>query len=416
MAELALLGGDPLRRRPYPTGPCIDRHEHEAVDRVLDSGLLSGFVGVPGPEFLGGPEVRGLEEQWAGLGDYGMVVAMNSATAALHAGVAALELPRGAEVIVPPFTMSATVAAVHMAGLVPRFADLDPDLFVITADTVAAAITASTRAVLVVHLFGQMAPMAPLIELARSSGLAILEDAAQAPGATQDGLWAGHDTAGAVYSFNQNKIITCGEGGLLATDRPGVALRAQLIRNHLESVVGAYPEVEAGGRVGWNYRLGEIEAAIAQAQTDKLARLAADRVVLADRLTSAVNEIPGLIAPVTAPGNTHSYFSYAVRFDASIWGCNRRSFVAALQAEGVPCAAGYIPPLYRLPMFGPDARQADFSKQFPVTERLANQELVLVSACRYPATSDDIDGVASAIEKCWENRGELAAAESVTSA
>jgi len=415
VAALALFGGAPVRKTPYPPArPYIDREEHAAVGRVLDTGVLSGFIGAPGPSFLGGPEVRALEEQWAQLGGYGTVVAVNSATAALHAGIAALELPQGAEVIVPTFTMSATVAAVRMAGLVPRFADLDPALFVLTADTVKPAITSDTVAIIVVHLFGQMAPMSPLIKLARSEGLAILEDAAQAPGATQFGQWAGHGTAGAVYSFNQNKIITCGEGGLLATDEPSIALRAQLIRNHLESVIVAFPQVEADNRVGWNYRLGEIEAAISHAQTRKLQWLAADRAALAERLTTALRDIPGITPPETHPGNSHTYFSYAVRFDEAVWGCSRASVVEALQAEGVPCSAGYVAPLYRLPMFGVDARRADFATRFPVTEQLADRELVLLSACRYPATPDDLDTVAAAIEKCWDNRADLAAADDKT--
>jgi perosamine synthetase len=412
---LALLGGVPVRRGPYPGGPFIDSEEYTAVNRVLESGVLSGFIGAPGPNFLGGPEVRSLEEQWAELGGYQSVVAVNSATAALHAGLAASELRPSGEVIVPPLTMSATIAAVRMAGLVPVFADIDPDLFVLTANTVEAMITPQTVAILVVHLFGQMAPMTPLIELARSNGLMILEDAAQAPGASHNGRWAGHDTAGAIYSFNQNKIITCGEGGLLATDNPSITLRAQLVRNHMESVVGAYPEVHAEDRFGWNYRLGEIEAAIAGAQTRKLPRLVANRVMLAERLTCAIRDVPGLVPPRTAPGNTHTYFCYAVRFDDAIWGCTRRSFVAALQAEGVPCAAGYVPPLYRLPMFGANASTKNFAVHFPVTEQLAARELVLVSACRYPATVDDIDTVGAAVEKCWEHRFELAAAELITS-
>jgi perosamine synthetase len=405
VSNLAIHGGTAVRSSPYPGGPCLDDAERDAVQKVLDSGVLSGFIGTPGDHFFGGPAVRDLEAHWAALGEYRNVVSVNSATAALHAGMVGLGLPKGAEVVVPPLTMSATVAAALMCGLVPRFADLDPHLFTLTAETVEPVLTDRTAAIAVVHLFGQMAPMEGLRSLAQRRGLRVLEDAAQAPAATQHGVAPGADTAGAIYSLNQHKTITCGEGGLLATNDDTVAARARLVRNHAESTVGQYPDIDPVGLVGWNYRLTEIDAAIALSQTGKLERLTNHRVALAAQLRAGLEDLPGLVSPSVLPGNQHVYFTFATRFDRETWGCTREQFVAALQAEGVPCAAGYVDPLHRLPLFSKADRLPD--GEVPVAVRLAEQELVLLPVCRHPATSGDIDHVIEALHKCWHGRAEL---------
>jgi dTDP-4-amino-4,6-dideoxygalactose transaminase len=385
----------------------IDDDERQRVARVFDNGTLSGFIATPGDHHLGGPEVRGLEGDWCALGSYDDVVAVNSATAGLHCAMAALHLSAGAEVIVPPYTMSATVAAVVMVGATPRFADVDPDLFTLTAETIEPYLSDRTEAIVPVHLFGQMAPMDGIARLAARRGLALVEDAAQAPGASQDGRWPGARSAGAVFSLNQHKTITCGEGGLLATNDNGVATVARLLRNHAESVVQAYPDVDPGGLVGWNYRLTEVEAAIGRAQTAKLDHLTSHRTSLADRLRAGFAGVPGLEPPRVHAGNTHVYFTFAVKFDGSVWGCGRHQLVEALRAEGVPCSAGYVEPLYGLPLFTtrPDPLYAP--ERFPTCERLATDELVLLHVCAWPAEDADIDDVVEALEKCWAERAAL---------
>lgn len=403
--DLALLGGTPTVDEALPGGPFLDHSELASVQRVLKSGNLSGFVGSPGEHHFGGPEVRALEEQWSSLGDYAGVVAVNSATAGLHAGLEAMELPEGSEVIVPPYTMSATAAAVRMARLRVRFADVDPEVFTLTAETVTRALTDKTRAILVVHLFGQMAPMAELRELAERKGLLILEDAAQVPGATHHRVWPGHHTIGAVFSLNQNKTITCGEGGLVASNDERVLDIARLVRNHAESVIGAYPDVTNKQLIGCNYRITEVDAAIAAAQTRKLQFLTEWRVTLAQQLTSELSGIPGLTTPVVLEGNEHVYFVYPVLFDSEEWGVDRRVLVKALVAEGVPCIEGYVPPLYRLPLFE-DARRSP-ENDFPACENLSSERLILITSCRWPVTKAQNDKVASAIAKCWDKRDRL---------
>jgi dTDP-4-amino-4,6-dideoxygalactose transaminase len=243
--------------------------------------------------------------------------------------------------------------------------------------------------------------MKGLVELARERDLLILEDAAQSPGATHDGFWPGHGTKGAVYSFNQHKPITSGEGGLLVSDEQRVLDIAGLMRNHAESVVSAYPDIPQD-MIGWNYRLTEVEAAIARCQTDKRESLTSWRVRLAGRLTDRIAEIPGLTPPHVLEGNTHVYFTYPVLYDASEWGIPRELFVEALRAEGVPCAAGYAAPLHRLPAFR-TSTPVDLS----TCERLADEALVLIAACRWPVSDDEIDQVGDALGKCWDERDAL---------
>ncbi len=316
-----------------------------------------------------------------------------------------MDLPLGSVVIVPPLTMSATVAAVLLAGLKARFADVDPSLFTLNAETVEKMLDDDVSAIVVVHLFGQMAPMNELRSLAASRGLKILEDAAQAPGATQAGYWPGHGTMGAVFSLNQNKVITCGEGGLLASNDPDVVERARLIRNHGESCVHAFPSVDAENIVGLNYRLTEIEAAIALAQTAKLEILNQHRIDLAARLSNRLRAVPGIEIPVIGQGNRHVYFTYALRLDSEMWEIPRSALVEALRAEGVPCAPGYVDPLFRLPLFRRFGSKWDFDPAlFPVSTRIADDELILINACRWPSSNELIDKVSDAFEKCWEGR------------
>src|SRR3989338_11562605 len=210
VAKLALRGGTPVLKKPYPPVYTIGKREIAAVMQVLKKGPLSAFLGVAGEYFLGGKRVLSLEHAFTKKFKVQHAVSFNSATTALHGAIVALGIGPGDEVIVPPYTMSATAMAVLMNGAVPIFADIDPDTFCLDANAVEKAITKRTKAIFVVNLFGQTADFGKLLPLARKYKLKIIEDNAQAPGALFRGRYTGGIGDIGVFSFNVHKTIQSG--------------------------------------------------------------------------------------------------------------------------------------------------------------------------------------------------------------
>lgn len=424
--RLAINGGEPVRRAGFPAQNTIGAEERAAVLEVLDSGVLSGFVADWGEEFLGGPRVRACERAFAERLAAHDAVAVNSATTGLQVALAAAGVGPGDEVIVSPYTMSASASAVLMQNAVPVFADIEDETYGLAPDSVAALVNGRTRAIVVVHLFGHPARMDGLLEIADRRGLAVIEDAAQSIGATWNGLETGTLGRAGVLSLNFHKIIHCGEGGMVLPSDSEVAMRARLVRNHGELSVE-----EAGvglpNAIGSNFRMTEIEASIATEQLRKLDGLLAVRRELAARLTVRLAAIPGLAPATVADGCTHSYYVFPVRvLGDELDGIDRGRVARALEAEGIPVAEGYVRPIYLQPTYqeriARGARgcpwscghwQGDISYEkgiCPVTERLHEHELLLLDVTRTPLAERDVDDVADAFEKVFEHLDELRAA------
>jgi len=313
-------------------------------------------------------------------------------------------------VIVPPTTMSATVAAVLLCGALPVFADIDEETFNLNADDVAAKVGQRTAAIIAVDLFGQPAALDELERIARQRGIPLVEDNAQAPAALFDGRWAGTIGDVGVFSLNQHKTIHCGEGGVAVTNDDGIAFRLQLVRNHGEVVLDLMEGRPYEALVGSNYRLTEPIAAIANVQFTKLDQLTAWRVGLAEHLSELLAGIDCLLAPVVHPKATHVYFTYPMRFDAERAGIPRDLFVRALAAENLPISAGYVKPIYLYPVFQHPPRKSvpalygrerpDYSAGLcPVAERMYERELLLTDVCRYPLTTDEVDVFVAGIKR-----------------
>lgn len=419
-AALAIHGGPPVRSRPFPPQATIGDEERRAVLEVLDSGVLSQFLGEWGDDFMGGPRVRACEDAFARRLGAAHAVAVNSATTGLHVALAAAGLGPGDEVIVSPYTMSASAAVILLQNAIPIFADVEDETFGLDPSSVAERITERTRGIMVTHLFGHPARMDGLLELARQHDLVIIEDAAQSIGATWDGRETGTLGAAGVLSLNYHKIVHSGEGGIILTDDPEIALRARLSRNHGEVVVEDTDLASLVNTIGSNYRMTEIEAAIAVAQLGKLDGLLDTRREIASYLTERLTEVPGITPPTVCPRATHSFYVYPMRLNADeLGGATRADVARALQAEGVPVAEGYVRPLYLQPMYqqriargargcpwtcghwnGEVSYEAGIC---PVTERLYDTELLLVDVCRHPLTIADARDVADAAEKVMSN-------------
>ena len=333
--SLAINGGTPVIEKPFPPYRSLGEEEIAAANRVLRSGVLSAFIGTPGPFFYGGPEVQALEREAAERFHVKHVVSVNSWTSGLVAAMGAIGLEPGDEVIVTPWTMVATATAILQWNAIPVFADIDPQTFNIDPKAVEAAITPRTRAIAAVDIFGQSADMPALRAIADRHGLKLVTDTAQAPGALIDGVPAGSTADIGGFSLNYHKHIHCGEGGLLVTNNDHLAERLRLIRNHGEAVINSDQPEELANILGQNFRLGEIEAAIAREQLHKLPGLVASRQHAAARLTQALSRLPGLTPPQVSANATHVYYVYGITLDLEKLNCDRAWIVQALKAEGV---------------------------------------------------------------------------------
>lgn len=423
--KLAIFGGDPVRKTPFPTYRTIGEEEKRAVLEVLDSGVLSQFLGTWSPDFFGGPRVQRLEREWAAYFGAAHAVTVNSATSGLYAAVGAAGAGPGDEVIVSPYTMAASATAAIVNGAIPVFADIDPRTFCLSAETIRERLTPYTKAILVVDIFGYPADFQPIMRLARERGITVIEDAAQAPGARRGGKWAGTLADIGVFSLNYHKTIHTGEGGVVVTDDERLAERVQLIRNHGEVVVREKGTLDLVNMVGFNYRMTEIEAAIGSEQLKKLQELVARRVELAEQLTVLLRDLPGIAVPAVERNVDHGYYVYPIKYDRQVLGVSRSSFGAALRAEGLPISEGYVRPIYLEPMyqqriaFGRDGFPFTYSGYkgtvsydrgiCPVAERMHFEEVLCLTICHADSSPSDIDDAAKIFLKVTGRANDLAA-------
>jgi len=428
--KLAIKGGSATRSKDFTTRRTMGDAEKKAVMEVMESGELSGFFGSPGPQWLGGEKVKQFERKWADNYGYKHAISVNSWTTGLMTAVGAMGIGPGDEVIVSSYTMSASATSILFYGGIPIFADIDPNTFNITAATIEPLITPRTKAIMVVHIFGQTAEMEAIMELARKHNLKVIEDGAQSPGVKYKGkpICGFGDIGG--FSLNYHKHIHTGEGGMLVTNDDQVALRCQLIRNHGENLVEVQPIEDLTNMLGSNYRLTELQAAIGIAQLDRLDGYVAHRQRLASSFSKQLAAIPGLSPAKVANGAEHAYYLYPVKYDASITGISRNAFVQAVNAELPPVQVweqtgfieGYIKPLYLSPLYQKKIAigrtgfpwnanagvEYNYSKGIcPVVERMYDQDLIYTPLMREPLTETDIDDFVAAIKKVLVNAGEL---------
>ena len=420
---LALLGGPPAIRTPLP--PCISLGEDDvaAAASVIRSGVLSGYIGAPGDAFMGGERVRAFEAQAAAYFGVRHAIAVNSWTSGLICAVAAIAIEPGDEIITTPWTMAATATAILHCGGVPVFADIDRRTYNIDPACVERLISPRTKAVMAVDIFGQSADMQALRALCRKHGLALLGDTAQAPGARCHGRAAGTLADIGGYSLNYHKHIHCGEGGVLVTDDDRLARRLALVRNHAEAVIDSEDPAELAGMMGYNFRLGEIEAAIGSVQLEQLAPRVAARQLAAAQLDAGLTGLAGLSTPYVAEGNTHAYYIYAMQIDSARLGLSRQRLLQALRAEGVPGLVGNYQNLHLLPMFrhrvayGTQgfpwrSAQHDSSVTYgpglcPVAEELHNQSFFGLALGQFAHGPEEISLIVAAFQKVWAQRDAL---------
>jgi dTDP-4-amino-4,6-dideoxygalactose transaminase len=431
--KLSIHGGEPVRKTPFPAHNTIGAEEKKAVGRVLDSGVLSKYLGCWHDDFYGGPEVRALENEWADFFGVKHAIAVNSCTSGLYSAVGAIGIEPGDEIIVPPYTMSATAMAPLIYNAIPVFADIEEDCFCLDPKSVEERITERTKAIIVVDLFGQPYDADAINRIAKEHGLYVIEDTAQAPGAVYKGRFAGTLGDIGIYSLNYHKHIHCGEGGIIVTNNDGLAEKVRLIRNHAEAVVENKGVADLTNMIGFNFRMTELEAAVARCQLKKLPQLLEKRLENCRYLEDRLSQIPAIVPPCVREDTIHVYYAHACKFREDIAGVSRDTFIDAVSAElqpfenreseGVTLGYGYVKPIYLLPLFQkkiaygangfpftePNYRgNTNYSKgSCPVTEKMHEKELILHDFMLPSMTTNDMDDVARAFEKVWKNRKEL---------
>ncbi len=415
--KLALLGGDKTITVPFKPYQPIGAEEAQAAREVIDSGVLSKFIGAWHEDFFGGPKVRQFEQACAEHFGVRHAVTVNSWTSGLIAAVGAIGIEPGDEVIVSPWTMCASATAILHWNAIPVFADIDPVTFCLDPRSVEANISPQTKAIMAVDIFGHPADMDTLMAIARRHGLKVISDSAQAPGARYKGKYAGTLADVGGISLNYHKHIHTGEGGVLFTNDDRIADRLRLIRNHAEAVVGDMGIDDLTNMIGFNFRLGEIECAIGIEQLKKLPALVRGRQRIAEKLTQGLANLPGLRLPAVMPGCTHAYYVYPMVIDSERIGVSRETLAAALSAEGIPGLSTRYQNIHLLPMF---QKKIAFGKSgFPWTseicqrpikyakgicpeaETLNDTSYMGLALCAHELTPNEVEEIITAFYKVW---------------
>jgi len=395
---MSAAGGDDLVKQRWPMLGAADR---AAVARVLDRGVLSG---------AGAPEMKALEAEFAELIGAGRCLATNSGTAALHIALAAAGLGRGDEVIVPALSFIATAQAVLHEGATPVFADVDPATFNIDVADAARRVTRRTRAIVPVHLHGLPADMDEVNGLAREHGLVVIEDAAQAHGATYRGRPVGTIGTMAAFSLNSTKNFPAGEGGLFVTSDETLYGRAARVRfdglDMPSKWDAARPLDDEADSVahsrGWMYLPGELTSALARAQLPRLAETTARAQRNGARLTERLRGLRAVETPIVPPDRTHVFHKYRVRLDPQRAGSSlapnlvRDRLLEALRAEGVEAVLWQELALPHHPLFANP-------EPYP-NATAALDGSIIIGSQSYPLFAQPlpvIDAWADAFEKVW---------------
>ncbi len=407
MSKLALLGGAPVRAKPWPEWPVWGEPEEKRLLEVLHSGQWGKIYGGVTEEF---------EREFATIAGAEHCIGVLTGTAALEVALRAVGVEAGAEVIIPPYTFMATATTVLDVGAVPVWADISPDTWTIDPDAIEALITPRTAAIIPVHVAGNPCRMDEIEAIAEVRGISIIEDAAQAHGALYQGAPAGSLGDAACFSFQASKNLSAGEGGAVTSNDRQVAERAWSLHNcGRVKDRGWYEHC----LMGWNHRMTEFQAAVLLGQMTRFEEQRETRWRNADRLTGLLADVEGVsTATIPGEGSRSAVHLMLVNYDPQAFrGLPRAKFLEALAAEGVPAAPGYVP-LYKAEMFARNGKRSsaerftgktlDFAKvKCPVCERICDGEGFWIYQKQFLGPESDMDDIAEAIRKIQSHAAAL---------
>ena len=392
--QLAIEGGPPLRKQPFAPWPSFSRDEVTAATRVLESGRVNYWTGDEGREF---------EAEFAAYVGCKHAIALSNGTVALELALEAVGIRPGDEVVVTSRTFIASASCVVMRGATPVMADVDRESQNITAESVRAVLSPRTRAIIAVHLAGWPCDMDPILELARKHGVKVIEDCAQALGATYKGRQVGSMGDVNAFSFCQDKIMTTGgEGGMLTTNNSDYWSRAWAFKDHGKSYDAVYHRHHPPGyrwlheSFGTNWRLTEMQSAMGRLLLRKLPQAVDSRRRLARFLTEQFSQMPSLRITIPSDDVVHSYYKYYVflRSDRLRDGWTRQRVIDAINAEGIPCFVGSCSEIYLERAFPEKLRPLE---RLPIAKELGETALMLLV---HPTLNElDMQDTVNAVEK-----------------
>ncbi len=360
------------------TGRTLGDEEIAAVTAALRTGTLTSTKG---------DYVKTLEKQFAQLLGVKYAWACSSGSAAVHCALAAINPEPGDEVITTSITDMGALTPIIYQGAIPVFADVDPHTYNVTVDSIAARISPKTRAIIVTHLFGNPCDMTAIMALANKHNIPVIEDTAQSFMATHHGKFVGTFGTVGAFSLQQGKHITTGEGGICVTDDPAIARRIYLFINKAWGYGDPNPDHYF---IALNYRMTELQGAVAVAQLPKLKGIAEARSAMADKLTKKLTGIKGIETPRVHSGNTCTWWKYCLRVDKNIFPGGPIELARLLKAKGIASAPRYI----QKPAFACEviAKQRTFGEsRWPFT--LARPEALDYSRAKFPGTFEALEGV-----------------------
>ena len=406
--KLAVDGGKPVRTEPLPSvgnksGRDFGREEIANLTEVINSGTLFRY---------GGKFVDQFESEFADMLDVRHAMASTSGTSALHVAVGTVNPNPGDEIITAPITDMGSLIGILFQNAIPVFADLDPKTYTMMPESIEERITDKTKAIMVVHLFGQMCDMDPILDIARKHDLRVIEDCAQAYFAEYEGRLAGTMGDLGCFSLQQSKHMSTGDGGITVTNDDELARCGRLFADK-----GWPRDPGAPARdylfLGLNYRMNELTGAVACAQAKKVRGVIERRRGIADAITERISQSPGVIPPFVREGRKHSWWLYPITIDQSVLKSSPAEFAKALSAEGIPAGVGYIgKPIYMSPVFQealtygdlgcpftcPHANRREYNlSDCPNTVEILKNIITL--SCNEFFTGKDVDDIGKAVEK-----------------
>ena len=412
MARLAIAGGKPVRRKPFSAWPVYSNQEARALMQVLRSRNWGGY---PFPN----AHASAFAAKFAAAHGAKYGIALANGTVAIDVALKAIGIKAGDEVIVPAYTWEGTVGPVLVLNAVPVFVDVDPDTYCLDAKLIEQAITPKTRAFLPVHLAMSFADLDEILRIAHSRNIAVIEDCAHAHGGQWRGKGAGASGDVGCFSFQSSKIITAGEGGAIITSNLEYFERAQ---SYVNCGRASVTDQFRHRIIGFNYRITEFQAAILEAQLQRLPKQAETRLANMNHFEKRLRGVAGLAflkrdKRITRVAAYQFVFKYV---QENFCGIPRAAFLAALEMEGIPCDGLFYEPVYRSALFPVDP--ADFPAlswnrtaplnlnrlyHCPVSERAAYEEAVWLPHHLFLGTRKDTDDIAEAVLKVCENINEL---------
>ncbi len=412
MGKLAITGGQPLRTTPFTAWPISTAEEAAALQDVLTS---TKWGGQPFP----GKHAALVAKKFAEMHTAKYAQCVNTGTVAIQAALKAIGILPGDEVIVPAYTWEGTVGPVLLVNAIPVFVDVDPDTYCLDAKLIEQAITPKTKAILPVHLGMRFADMDEILRIAKKHNLKVIEDCAHAHGGMWKGQGAGSMGDLGTFSFQSSKLITSGEGGAVITNNLEYM---EIVQSYINAGRASLTDQFHHRIVGFNYRLGEFQAAVLGPQIDRLPQHAAVREKTMKHFEARLKGIKGIGLLKPEPRITRlAPYGYVFKYYAKeVKDIPRSAFVAALQLEGIPCDGLFYEPVYKSSLF--PVKSADFPAlswgrekpldlrnmySCPEADRAAYHEAVWFPHQLFLGSTSDVDAIADAIEKVLNNVEEL---------